>query len=360
VNAWAACEVWIERGERDSPVARAVVERLGKSRLRWFDGADALPPASVRSGKRILVVERHKGRFLRHCPAGTAGLVCCNYLVVNLGSNCPLDCTYCFLQEYLADNPLLRVYSNVDEALAEVAGVVDAHPERSFRIGTGELTDSLALDPVTGMSRLLVPFFAARPNVRLELKTKTDCIETLLELEPRGQVVVSWSVNARQVVDGDELGTAGLDARLAAARRVQAAGYLVGFHFDPLVEFEGWEKAYGDLVRDVFATVDRDRIAWVSLGSLRVSPGLRQAMRERGDAGHVLGAELVPCADGKARVWQGLRLRMYQHLARALDDVAPGVPRYMCMEGPDVWQRVSGSVPTDRSLGLRLTAGALW
>ena len=33
--------------------------------------------------------------------------------------------------------------------------------DRQFRIGTGELADSLALDPLTGLSRELVPFFAA-------------------------------------------------------------------------------------------------------------------------------------------------------------------------------------------------------
>jgi spore photoproduct lyase len=53
----------------------------------------------------MLVLQRHRGGFLRHCPAGTAGLVCCNYLVVNLASNCPMDCSYCFLQDYLADAP---------------------------------------------------------------------------------------------------------------------------------------------------------------------------------------------------------------------------------------------------------------
>jgi len=41
--------------------------------------------------------------------AGTPGLVCCNYLVVSLISNCPMDCSYCFLQEYLANNPTLKV-----------------------------------------------------------------------------------------------------------------------------------------------------------------------------------------------------------------------------------------------------------
>jgi hypothetical protein len=111
--------------------------------------------------------------------------------------------------------------------------VLRARPERSFRIGTGELADSLALDPLTGLSRHLVPFFAARANATLELKTKTDNVGELLDLDPRGRVVVSWSVNAPAIVAAEEHGTASLAERLSAARRVQEAGYRLGFHFDP-------------------------------------------------------------------------------------------------------------------------------
>ena len=72
-------------------------------------------PADFASGKRRLVLQRHHGTFLQHCPAGTTGMVCCNYLVVNFASNCPYDCSYCFLQDYVANNPAVKIYTNVDE-----------------------------------------------------------------------------------------------------------------------------------------------------------------------------------------------------------------------------------------------------
>ncbi len=351
--------VWIERGERDAPIARALRARFAGP-VELFDGRAPVRPASVRDGKRTLVLQRHRGAFLRHCPAGTAGLVCCNYLVVTLASNCPMDCSYCFLQDYLADAPALTAYTNVDDALAELDAVLRAHPERRLRIGTGELSDSLALDPLTDLSRLLVPFFAARRNAVLELKTKTDCVAGLLDLAPRGQVVVSWSVNATAVVERDEAGTATLAERLAAARRVQAGGYLVGFHFDPLIEFDGWEAGYAAAVEAIARAVDPAGIAWVSLGSLRLSAGLAQAVRQRAAPGHVLAAELVAGRDGKARVWRGLRLRMYRVMAERLRAALGPVPLYLCMEPPGVWERIMGDVPTDRALGLRLAGGAAW
>jgi len=305
------------------------------------------------------VLMRRRGGFLEHCPAGTSGLVCCNYLVVALGSNCPMDCRYCFLQDYLRNNPALKVYTNPEDALAEVDRVLSAHPEREFRIGTGELVDSLALDPITGMTRELVPFFAARSNGILELKTKTTAIDNLLDLDGKGRVVVSWSLAPAEIVDREEPGTAPLAARLAAAARLQRAGYKVGFHLDPLIEYPGWEGGYAELVQQLVDAIDPRRVAWISLGSLRFTPQLRQAVRQRGPT-RLLSTELVPGADGKLRVWHGLRVKMYRAVATALRRWDDHLPLYLCMENGAVWQQVFDEMPGDRELGRRLSAGATW
>lgn len=353
-------EIWIERSEIEAPLVRNVLARLSDRPVRVVDDPRQAEARDVGSGKKRLVLQRHRGSFVQACPAGTTGLVCCNYLVVHLGSNCPLDCSYCFLQEYVANNPSLKVFTNVDDALLEIDAITRAHPERTFRIGTGELIDSLALDPLTGLSRFLVPFAARRPNLLLELKTKTDCVEELFGLEPNGRVVVSWSVNAPAVIAAEEHGSASLEERLIAARRVHEAGYRIGFHFDPLIEFDGWEKGYASTVRAIFSVVDPEAVAWVSLGTLRLTPGLTRILRARHLAPLVLGSELVATADGKARVWRGLRLKMYRTIAGMLRDANPRVPLYLCMEPPAVWDRVMGQVPRDRELGARLAVGATW
>lgn len=352
--------VWIDRAALGSATAAAVRHALPNHAIQIFDADDPPRPQDLHAGKRLLVVRPHRGGFLRHCPAGTAGLVCCNYLTLNLASNCPMDCSYCFLQDYLAETPALTAYSNIDAALSEVAAVLRAHPARQFRVGTGEMADSLALDPLTRLTRQLVPFFAARPNATLELKTKTDCVDGLLGLDPGGHAVVSWSLNAEAVIASDERETATLAERLSAARRVVAAGYRVGFHFDPLVEFEGWEAGYEAVVAALAAAVSAADIAWISLGSLRVTPRLTHAMRRRAVPARGLAAELVPGADGKARVWRGLRLRMYRFVAQRLSAAFGPLPLYLCMEPSSVWQQIVGEVPSDRALGLRLAAGAAW
>ncbi len=355
-------EIFIERGEEDTPVVRRALARLPDVPVRLVDkGWEREAPAAGLAdpfavGKRRLLFARQRSTFLEHCPAGTPGLVCCNYLVVSLISNCPMDCSYCFLQEYLANNPTLKVFTNVEDLLREVAAVVDRQPWRQFRIGTGELSDSLALDPLLDFSADLVPFFAARQNVLLELKTKSDCIEGLLALDPRERVVVSWSLTPPEIADTEEHDTASFAARLEAARRVQAVGYKLGFHLDPLIEYPGWEEGYRDTVARIFSTLDPRRVAWVSLGSLRLTPALRATIRRRFPHTRLLSGEQVPCADGKWRTFQALRVRMYRTLTGWLKEAAPEVPLYMCMETAPVWEKVFGRAPTcDKEVARTLT-----
>jgi len=353
---WLPEALWIERSEVDSSLAHRIRARAPHVPVEVADElATAEQVASFADGKRRLVVQRHRGTFLHHCPAGTSGLVCCNYLVVNFGANCPFDCSYCFLQEYLSNNPALKVFTNVTDGLAEIDSVLQAHPQRTFRIGTGELVDSLALDHLTDLTLELVPFFAQRTNAILELKTKSDHIDNLLRVDPRGRVVVSWSVNAAVICNEDEPGTADLGSRIAAAIRIQDAGYGVGLHFDPLIAFDGWETGYRGAVERIFEALDPGRVAWVSLGSLRMTPRLKATIRTRRRNGQplstrLLTGELVPGTDGKERAWRGLRVRMYRSMLRWLRDVDARIPLYICMEPAGVWEKAVGWVPSDREV----------
>jgi spore photoproduct lyase len=269
-----------------------------------------------------------------------------------------MDCSYCYLQEYLADNSALQVFSNVTDLIDETERTLARHRGVFFRIGTGEITDSLALEPYTGMVAELIPYFAEQPNVLLELKTKSDRVESLLDLDPKGRVVVAWSMNPQRVIDLDEHGTASLDARLAAARRCQQAGYRLGFHFDPMIEYPSWESDYRSMLEQIFATIDWRKLSWLSLGVLRQTPGLKRAMRERFPRSELLTGEQVLCPDGKMRYFQPLRVEMYRKMVHWIRRAAPTVKIYLCMESRDVWEQVFGFAPTcEKELGNQMAPG---
>ncbi len=151
-------EVIVEKGSEASPIYRNLRNALPKVPFRIVNalstesGTADFSVHTFGAAKEKLFLTRHKGEFLKKCP-GSEGQVCCNYFVINFASNCPMDCSYCYLQEYLADNPELKVFSNVDDLLTEADELLSRHRRFFFRIGTGEITDSLALDPYIGFAR---------------------------------------------------------------------------------------------------------------------------------------------------------------------------------------------------------------
>jgi spore photoproduct lyase len=350
-------EVIVERGSETSSIYGNLRKALPGVPFTVIDDLSAqrrgldLRARGFGRAKKKLFLTRHKGEFLKKCP-GSEGQVCCNYFVINFASNCPMDCSYCYLQEYLAQNPELKVFSNVDDLLAEVDDLLSKHRRFFFRIGTGEITDSLALDSYIGFTREVVPFFAEQSNVLLELKTKSDCVGDLLGLDPKDRVVVSWSMNPQRVIEQDEHGTASLGERLQAARKCQDSGYRLGFHFDPMVEYAGWEKDYEEMLDQVFSTVNWRRISWLSMGVLRDTPSLKRTMRQRFPGTKLLTGEQVLCPDGKLRYFQPLRVDMYRKMLRWIRRAAPTVKIYLCMESKEVWEQVFGFAPScEKELG---------
>ena len=211
------------------PKTWEIVEKLPRVPIRRVrDKVEALATLQHTSdpialGKSILFLTTQKGRFFKKCP-GTTGLICCNYYVINFATNCHLDCSYCILQGYYDNNPFITFFVNVEDVLHELESVFAEHPQWMYRVGTGEFTDSLALDEMTNFSRMIVPFFAVQQNATLELKTKTDTIDNLLDLDHQGHTSVAWSVNMPKIIASEEPKTATLDERLRAATLCQEAG----------------------------------------------------------------------------------------------------------------------------------------
>jgi spore photoproduct lyase len=267
-----------------------------------------------------------------------------------VATNCPLDCSYCILQSYF-NHPYLRVFANLEEVLDPVLEAIDREPERIFRIGTGEFTDSLAMDPLVAWSDILVPRFSKRRNAVLELKTKTNHIDRLLASSHRGRIIVSWSLNSPLIVSREEHRAASLRKRLEAAKQCQAEGFAIAFHFDPLIRYPGWQEGYLRTLDLMDNLLEPNRIIWISLGSLRFMPALKQIIRKRHPHTRVLDGEFVPGLDGKMRYFKPLRVEMYAFLRENLEKWRPDAGLYLCMESDEVWRKSMGWSPKD-SAGL--------
>jgi spore photoproduct lyase len=338
--------VFVEEPARPYPLTARILKRLAGVPVEVVPAADQAVERvrtandPIGRGKRALLLAVHPGRFIKPCPC-TPAHIGCGYFIINLHLNCPLDCSYCILQGYLS-NPLLTVHVNLDDLWTELdAFLSTTGRKRPVRIGTGELADSLALDPIAGSSLDLIQYFRGRPEAVLELKTKTGEVDLILRAEPADNVVVSWSLNTPQAARTEEGGAASIEERLEAAAAVVRRGFRVGFHFDPLLRFSDWRRDYGRVVRDLFRAVAPGSVAWISLGSLRFPPALKPIVQRRFPSTRILAEELIRGRDGKFRYFRPLRVELYRALLDEIRTAAGGaVPVYLCMESAEVWKDV--------------------
>jgi spore photoproduct lyase len=298
---------------------------------------------SIGMGKKNLLVTHFYGRRLKPCP-GTSRHICCGYHVINTITNCPMDCSYCVLQGYL-NNPFLTLYSNWEDLLQEIEDFLSMGRNPLSRVGTGELSDSLALESIFPISQFLIPFFAERESGILELKTKSSEVERLLALNHRGRTIISWSLNPPQMIDEEEKETATLKERISAAERCQKEGYPIGFHFDPLICYEEWEKGYEETVHQLFNQIDPERVIWISLGGFRYPPQLKKIAKARFPQTQIFLGELFPGKDGKFRYFKEIRVEMYRKMVHWLKKIDPNLFIYLCMESREVWEEVFGWSP---------------
>ncbi len=298
-------------------------------------------------GKRQLYLCNNRGLFFKPCP-GTREYQCCDYQVVNTGTNCPIDCVYCILQAYL-NTPWLTFHVNTDQLFHELSESLSANPQQFFRIGTGEFTDSLAIDRLTCLSRPLVEFIALRDNAVLELKTKSAVIDNLQGLHHNGKTIIAWSLNAAPIMARYELRSATLAERLDAAQKCAEWGYRLAFHFDPIIDYPGWQSGYAETIDRLFEKIPASAIAWISLGALRYIPSLKEIGIMRFPGAKIYYQEFITGLDGKARYFRFNRVRLYQHIFALLQKKASaGTCIYFCMESDEIWREVMGYTPGDR------------
>jgi len=294
--------------------------------------------------KTVLLLTRSKGDIVKGCPGTDESYLCCNYQVVNQTQNCPLHCTYCILQFYL-NQPATVLYTNYDEIFLELKRKIARQPKRFFRIGTGELGDSLAIEGSVLFAKQAIRVFAETPNVLLELKSKTTNIQDLLHLEHNGHTVLAWSLNPQEIIHQNELKTAQLIPRLEAAQKMAEAGYLLAFHVDPILFHRDWERLYSELIDELYLHVDPRQIAWISMGSLRFPPSMKEKIIERYPNTIIPYAEMVRGMDGKLRYARPLRLPMYRLIYQKLTAVPSPPFIYFCMESSLIWKEVFGKAP---------------
>ncbi len=282
-------------------------------------------------GKRTLVLAEHQSAVRQSAEEGNC---CPNYWHFSPYGFCPYGCAYCYLAgtQGVRFSPTVKIFLNLPAILDEV-------DRTARRLGKptafylGKLQDGLALDPLTGYSRQMIPFFAHHPLARLTLLTKSADVTNLLDLDHRGHSILSWTVNPYAVVEAFEPSTPSLEERILAMEACAKVGYPVRAVVMPIIPLADWETLYAKFLSNLLGRV---RLSRITLGSICSYPQAMRLTEQKLGRDNPISTQLdrkrQGTSDGRTRFPRELREKVYRHLLRQIQRLAPNLEVGLCLE----------------------------
>jgi spore photoproduct lyase len=274
------------------------------------------------------------------CPFFSKDANCCGLHTIDAVSGCALGCSYCPVHAFLAEK--VEFSTDLAERLAEAR----LDRARFYHVSTGQFSDSLVWGNRHGILDALLDFADRHPNVLLELKTKSDRIESLLDRDLPANVLCSWILNTDTMIRNEEHGTATLGRRLHVARVMADRDCRVGFHIHPVTYYGGWGAEYTSLAGRLMSTFSPDELTFLSMAVPSFTPPVVREIRRRGGESKALQMPLTADPQGKLTYPAERRIELYSTLYRAFQPWHGRLFFYLCMETSPVWEAVLGRTVT--------------
>lgn len=362
---WHPKEIIIHEKVKDDPITRHLLGQCSGIPIKYVSTGDPKQIARVSevmsqsngslldkvlSGKKVVYIS----------PATDAvdtftmpddRMVCPHFERLKLESNgCFYQCDWCYLKlTYRGVRPFITIKVQYDRIKEQLRGRLNQSREPVI-FNSGELADSLSMEHLTRAGREFIPWFGQTENGYLYMLTKSDNVDTILDLPHNGHTIVAWSLNDPEVSKTFEIGAPSFERRLGAAKKVQDAGYPVRIRLDPIVPIQGWQEKYLETIKRIFETISPGS---VTIGTLRFEEAFYKMhntfLQSQELAKIVNGMEpmflpkLFPGAkrpkSGKFSFSEERRVEMFSFAIGEIRKYSNS-PIALCKESAAVWERV--------------------
>ena len=289
-------------------------------------------------GKQTLVLGVHNSA-LRFSEEDNN--TCPNYWHFSPYGFCPYDCKYCYLagSPGIKFSPTVKVFLNLEQILSKIEQVVSQLKEpTAFYLG--KLQDGLALDSLTGYSRIMIPFFARQKYARMTILSKCGNVDNLLNLEHNGHTILSWSLNSPEVSEIFEANVPSISERISAMQKCAKSGYPIRAVIMPIIPVDNWQQIYCKFFESLLANIELDRI---TLGQICSYSTAMQLTERKLGRNNVISNQLekAKSLDGRVRFPDQLRKDVYRYLIEYIEKLQPDLQVGLCLEERPIFKSLN-------------------
>lgn len=326
-------KIFLERDLKDSPRANSIISHFSHLTPKIIDRYDEIfgkvkKPYLQKRQSVSLFIANKKGNLVKEAPEayGTVGE---KHFYFIHAFNCIYECEYCYLQGYF-HSPDLVLFINHEDIIKEIKDVASQHPNDRIWFHAGEFSDSLALTHLTGELQVYFDFFRDNSNLIMELRTKSDNIDSLLSLSPVSNIITSYSLAPKKNLDYK---APTIDERLQAISRLHRAGFPIGIHLDPITPSKNFNEVYSDLLYHLNEAIPLKEVQYFSLGVTRFPENIYHQVKKNYPQSILFNEHMLKDKNGIVRSPRPIRFPLMENIKQQIFDYDVEKSKiYLCME----------------------------
>lgn len=173
-----------------------------------------------------------------------------NFLVPYTSSGCTAMCMYCYLVCNYNKCAYLRLFVNREQMLNKIIKTANnAEEDYVFEIGSN--SDLILENTITNNLVWTIENFKNSKKGKLTFPTKFDMVDSILNIEHQGKVIIRMSINPEEIINKFEFGTSRLKQRIEAINKLVEANYKVGILVAPIILIDNWKTLYEGLFKQI-------------------------------------------------------------------------------------------------------------
>lgn len=151
-----------------------------------------------------------------------------DFLVPYTSSGCTASCMYCYLVCNYNKCAYLRLFVNREQMLEKIIKVSEkSDKDLTFEIGSN--SDLILENTITNNLVWTIDNFKDTKKGFLTFPTKFDMVDSILNLNHNGKIIIRMSVNPKEIINQVEFGTSRLNGRIEAINKLKQAGYKIRY-----------------------------------------------------------------------------------------------------------------------------------
>lgn len=264
--------IYIEKSVKDHYNTQIVLEKIKNATIIEIDNYKEVfsrtkQNASIQKLSKKLILAKKEEPFIYKGSSMCENYGYNHFYYVTTMMNCIYNCEYCYLLGMYTTGNIV-IFVNQSEIFSHIEKEILQNQE--VYISTSYDSDILAFESILPFTRNWITFAKRYNKSMFEIRTKSSNFRIIQDIKPINNIILSFTISPREIIQNFEKGTSSLESRLQAIKLAINKGWKVRLCFDPML-WLGNNEFYNDKFLDeVFKNIKGESLLDVTLGVFRI------------------------------------------------------------------------------------------